>query len=88
MKYFVYILQNPEGKLYIGQTNNLERRIEEHNNPNYTKSYYTKRIKGPWKLIYKEEYNTRSEAMLRERYLKSGTGRRWIKKNICRASGC
>jgi len=88
MKYFVYILQNPKGKLYIGQTNNLKRRLEEHNNPHYIKSYYTKRIKGPWKLIYNEEYKTRSESVLREKYLKSGTGRRWIKRNVLSNSGC
>ena len=78
--YKVYIIVNPEGKTYIGQTNNLERRLKEHNNPNYRGTLYTKRIKGPWKLLYFEGYSTRGEAMKREKELKSGKGRKWIKE--------
>lgn len=43
---------------------------------------YTKINKGPWKVIYKEELGTREEAVERERYLKSHTGRDWIKKVV------
>ncbi len=78
--YKVYIIVNPEGKTYIGQTNNLERRLKEHNNPDYRGTLYTKRIKGPWKLLYFEGYSTRGEAMKREKELKSGKGRKWIKE--------
>ncbi|MBI5621742.1 GIY-YIG nuclease family protein [Candidatus Falkowbacteria bacterium] len=76
--YYVYIIQNPVGKLYTGQTNDLAIRLQKHNN---NQNHYT-RNKGPWKLLYSEQYNSRSEAMKREKELKTGKGRDWIKKNI------
>jgi putative endonuclease len=72
MSYFVYVLKSEStGTSYIGHTSNLEKRLTEHNNG---KSLST-RSKKPWKLIYKEEYPTRSEAASRERYFKSVKGR-------------
>jgi len=69
--YTTYILQNIlNEKHYIGSTQNLKRRINEHNR-GQTKS--TKR-KGNWKLIYKEEYVTKKEAMAREKVIKSYKG--------------
>ena len=68
----VYILRSlQDGSLYVGHTNDLQRRIEQHNNPN-GKSYTAKR--GPWELAYVEEQPTRAEAMARERFLKSCAG--------------
>jgi len=79
--YFVYVLRNERAnKSYVGHTSDLKRRIIEHNNPNLNSKRYTKKIPGPWELIYKEEYSTRSEAMRREKFLKSGQGREWLKK--------
>ena len=66
-------------KIYIGQTDNLERRLFEHNNG--LLSTYTKRYK-PWQIIYTEEYQTRSEALKREKQLKSQKGREFIWKII------
>ena len=77
MKYFVYVLTNVKGELYIGQTKNLDDRIARHNT-NRSKST---KGKGPYKLIYREEFKSRSGAMRREKELKSGQGRLWIKKN-------
>jgi len=72
----VYILRSESsGKLYTGQTDNLERRISAHNKG---LSRYTNG-RGPWKLIYSEEFITRSEALIREKYLKTGKGREFIK---------
>jgi putative endonuclease len=72
MPYFVYILKSElTGISYVGHTSNLEKRLVEQNNG---KSLST-RSKKPWKLVYKEEYPTRSEAISRERYLKSVNGR-------------
>jgi predicted GIY-YIG superfamily endonuclease len=51
------------GETYIGQTSDLERRLMQHNDPDYRGTLHTKRRKGPWELIHKEEYETRSEAM-------------------------
>jgi len=66
VKYSTYIIQNPVGKFYIGQTNNLEKRINQHN---AGKSRYTKG-KGPWELVHSEEFSNRNEAIKRERQLK------------------
>jgi putative endonuclease len=79
--YFVYILLNPKtSKFYIGHTDNLKRRIEEHNTGCGGK--YT-RQNGPWILVYSEPHPDRSSAMKRERYLKSTKGS-WEKKKLAR----
>ena len=80
--YFVYVLINPQGKIYIGQTSNLQRRLEQHNDPDCKLTLYTKRHPGPWKLVYYETYRTRAMAMKREKQLKSGKGREWLHKEI------
>lgn len=64
----VYALQNTVSKrYYIGSTNDVSRRLEEHNR-GQTKST---RQKGQWKLVYKEECQSNSEAKLRENKIKS-----------------
>jgi putative endonuclease len=88
MSYYVYVLMNPDNKIYIGQTNDLQRRLEEHNDPDFRGTLYTKRNKGPWELVYSEEYATRSEAMIRERQLKSFQGREFIRKHLQEGDGC
>ena len=66
--FFLYILKsNSTGKHYIGQTNDLEKRIVRHNS-NQNKS--TKN-RGPWELIYSKAFETRGEAMLLEGKLKA-----------------
>jgi putative endonuclease len=76
MPYFVYILKSEVSKnSYVGHTANLEKRLLEHNNG---KSMAT-RNKRPWKLIYHEEFQIRSEAISREKYFKSVTGRLGLK---------
>ncbi|NOZ46331.1 MAG: GIY-YIG nuclease family protein [Chlorobi bacterium] len=75
--YYVYVLKSSlTQKHYTGLTKDLERRLKEHNSGK-TKS--TKHGK-PWNLIYKEELLTLQEARKREIYLKSGSGREFIKK--------
>lgn len=65
--YIVYILKLSDGSYYTGQTNNLDRRLHEHQC-----GIGSRYVKGrrPVELIHKEEYNTRSEAMRREREIK------------------
>ena len=75
--FFVYVILNEsKRKAYIGQTNNWEKRLKRHNGelPS-NKNSYTSVNKGDWKIVYIEEYNTRSEALKREKYLKSHRGR-------------
>lgn len=66
--HYVYILECNDGTLYTGYTTDLVRRVYEHN---YTKlsAKYT-RVRRPVKLLYSEEYNTRSEACKREYQIK------------------
>jgi putative endonuclease len=81
--YYFYILQSEStGRYYIGQTDNLDRRLSEHNDSRYTGSKTTKRFKGSWKLVYSEEYKARHEAMARERQIKGWKSRGAIERLI------
>ena len=61
--------------VYVGMTNDLERRLMEHNNGENrsTKAY------KPFALIYSEEFPDRISARIKERYLKSGVGKEFLK---------
>lgn len=77
--YFVYVVRSKEGFRYTGMTEDLEKRLIEHNEKKL--SCWTKR--GTiWELTYKEEFETKSEALKREKWLKSGVGRDYLKKNF------
>lgn len=62
----------------MGQTNDINARLKMHN---YGRVYWTKRFL-PWKIVYSEGYSSRNEALKREKYLKSHSGRNWIKKHM------
>jgi putative endonuclease len=74
--YYVYAIKsNTRNYVYVGMTNNLERRFQEYNSGwNKTTEPYR-----PFKLIYTEEHETRIEARIRERRLKSGYGKGFLK---------
>jgi len=78
--YYVYILKNPDGSHYIGYTADLPRRIKGHNS---SKSRWTW-SKGPWHLVYKEEYETKKEAFLRERQIKRYKGGEAFRKLLAK----
>ncbi|MBI4833806.1 MAG: GIY-YIG nuclease family protein [Planctomycetes bacterium] len=70
--YYVYILESVTSKkYYIGYTNNLETRLNSHNNglQRWTRN------KGPWKLVYSEQFDDKRTAILRERELKNKKSR-------------
>jgi putative endonuclease len=74
--YIVYVVRSKVGnRLYVGFTENIERRVKEPN------SGKTKSTKGyiPWNLVYTEEVNDRKSARKREKYLKSGCGKEYLK---------
>lgn len=77
--WFVYVLRCDDGSLYKGKTNDLERRIHEHLSGNGAE--HTKKHK-PVKLVYWESCKTETDALNREKYLKSGSGREWLKMQI------
>ena len=69
MSYFVYILRTSSNTLYIGQTNNLEKRLKEHQDKSSKSAKYVRYFDSV-KLVYSEKYTTRKEAMQREAQLK------------------
>ena len=77
--FIMYVLRSEkDGRLYVGFTENLKRRISEHN------SRKTKSTKGyrPWELVYYESLETRTEARKREKYFKSGIGKKILKEYL------
>ncbi len=83
----MYVLVSEStGRRYVGQTADLQRRVDEHNDQSGNTRKYTSKHRGPWKLVHHESFKTRSEAMKRERALKSGQGRQWLDGMIGRAS--
>jgi predicted GIY-YIG superfamily endonuclease len=78
--YIVYILRSvkkPE-KLYIGYTENLSKRLKEHNDK---KSNYSSRY-APWKLETCITYSDKNRAKQFEKYLKSGSGFAFLKRRL------
>ena len=79
MPFVVYILcSESTGRFYIGQTKNLEERLAYHN-ANYSKAL---KNRGPWVLAHTEWFATRSEAVKRERQIKSQKDRAFIQRLI------
>jgi putative endonuclease len=76
----VYLLYSPSStKTYVGFTNDIERRMQEHN---FTeRKGFTLRYR-PWVLVYSEIFEKKSDAMQREKFFKSGFGREEVKKII------
>ncbi len=78
--YTVYVLHSPTyDKIYVGFTSNLQQRLLSHNQ--LGKKGYTVRYR-PWIVIHTEEFDTKSEALQREKQLKSARGRAWIRTLI------
>jgi len=75
---YIYILENPVGRLYIGQTDDPVERVARHNRGG--EKFTTN--KGPWKLIFTKEFLTREEAIKYEKYLKSLKSSKYIRERI------
>ena len=77
--YIVYAIKSiSKDWIYVGLTSNLEQRLKKHNagHNKSTKPY------APFILVYSEEQTDRISARKREKYLKSGSGKRWLKYQI------
>ncbi len=59
--FWVYILENPDGIFYIGQTDDLKRRVASHNRTDKIAGKFTRK-NGPWILIWSEQHPDRSSA--------------------------
>ena len=79
--YYTYVLLSSKDKhWYTGATDDLRRRFKLHNN---NKVEATKG-RGPFELIYYEACKNKSDAFIREKYLKSGPGKRYLKNRLKR----
>jgi len=79
MPCFTYILQSVStGRYYCGSSDNVERRLRQHNDPEYHGSKTTKRFKGPWVILWTTELPTRSNAMILEKKIKKRGIRRFL----------
>ena len=77
--FYVYILHSEADRgLYIGFSADLRRRIAQHRQG----LAFATSFRGPWRLIYYEAYVDEQDARGREEFLKSGSGRRFLKKQM------
>ena len=76
--YYVYVLQDQiKGGLYIGFSSNLKSRIAAH-----AKKQVTSTKNGDYRLIYYEAYLVKLDVLGREKFLKGGSGRKYINKQL------
>lgn len=78
--FYTYVLKNKNNQLYTGFAYNLRKRFQEHSDKQST---YTK-YRGPYELIYYEACRNENDARQREKYLKSGTGKRYLQIRLKR----
>lgn len=79
--YYVYVLQSLKNNFwYTGFTDNLRKRFKEHNS--HVIGWTKKR--GPFEIIYYEASRNQQDARSREKYLKSGMGKRYLKNRLKR----
>lgn len=79
MFYYTYVLRSKsDGNLYVGFTNDLKSRINKHNKG----EVYATRDRRPLELVYYEACQNKANAIKREKYFKTGFGRRFLKERI------
>ena len=81
--FWVYILENAQGRFYVGHTDDVPRRLEEHNASEKVGSKYTHK-NGPWILVWSEKHTERASAMGRERAIKRMKSAVWIRRKLLR----
>ena len=75
--FYVYVLHSvKDNGLYIGYSTDLRRRLTSHRSGDA----FATSCRGPWKLIYYEAYTQEADALGREKYLKSGSGRKFLNR--------
>lgn len=76
---YVYILwSNDDGELYVGSTHDLDKRFKEHNSGKVPAT----KDRGPLEVIYYEAFWNKYDAYFREKWLKTGWGRRYLRKTL------
>lgn len=77
--YYIYVIKSlKDKKLYVGHTDNLKRRFNEHN----TGQVKSTNLRKPFKLLYYEACNLLEDALKREKALKTGFGRAYLKRRL------
>ena len=79
--FWVYILQNPSGRFYIGHTAEVASRVHSHNRTDKLRGKFTRKG-GPWTLVWSEAHPSRSAAMARERQIKRMKSAKWIQEHL------
>ena len=81
MYYIIYVIQSKKDKqFYTGFTGDLQNRLREHNSGGVPST----KKRGPFELIYYEACLNEQDALAREKYLKSGMGKRYLKNRLRR----
>lgn len=79
--YYTYVIQSEkDGRFYTGFTRNIRNRLNEHNLGKVTST----KNRGPFRLVYYEGSLNEQDATAREKYLKTGMGKRYIKNRLKR----
>jgi putative endonuclease len=78
MLYYTYVLLDKNLNFYIGYSQDLKKRISEHQN----RQVFATKSKLPIKLIYYEASKNKYDSLAREKYLKSGPGRKFLKNRL------
>jgi putative endonuclease len=79
--FYTYVLQSiKDGKFYTGYTCDLRKRFNEHN----SNKVFSTKSRGPFRLIYYEACINKDDAKTREKYIKSGMGKRYLKNRLKR----
>ncbi len=77
--FYTYVLKsNKDGNIYTGCTNNLKQRLEQHNSG----LVHSTKHRRPLELIYFEACLDKNDAYRRERYLKTGMGKRYLRNRL------
>lgn len=79
MPHYVYVLESEDdGDKYVGCTNNIKRRLEEHNRG----KVFSTKLRKPFKLIYCEVMINQKDAYTRENFLKTGWGKNYLRRTL------
>jgi predicted GIY-YIG superfamily endonuclease len=80
-QFWVNILENERGRFYVGQTDDLPRRLTEHHKAGSTHGKFTLKH-GPWVLVWSEVHRSRASAIQRKQQIKRMKSARWIRDHL------
>ena len=73
--YYTYVIRSTDGKhRYVGHSKNLNSQLNQHNSKNVKETRYNR----PWKIVLSEKFKSINDAIYRERFFKSASGKNWL----------